>query len=227
MKRKTKIIATIGPASLDYNTFKKVINEGVDYVRINTAYSDKEQHLRIQENLRKIKKEVNIIFDIRSQKAVQNIIDYNPQIVAVSFAESADQLNKIKKDLGGCKIIAKIESEKGVKNFEEILDFSWGVMIARGDLGVAISLERVPCVQKRFSKKTLQKNKFLIIATEMLLSMESNPKPTRAEASDVAHAVFSGACSLMLSEETAIGAYPVEAVSYMRKIIEEAEGCIS
>ncbi len=225
MERKTKIIATVGPASLEYSVFKKIIRQGVDFIRINTAYSNKKQHDTIIENLKKIEKDVQIIFDIRSRKAVGKIIEYDPETVAVSFAESAEQLKKIKEDLGGCKIIAKIESKKGVENFKEILDFSWGVMIARGDLGVAITLERVPCVQKRLSKMVLERDKFLIIATEMLLSMERNPKPTRAEASDVAHAVFSGACSVMLSEETAIGNHPVEAVKYMRKIVEEAEKC--
>ncbi len=226
-KRKTKIIATAGPASIKESVFLKIIEEGVDIIRINTAYSDKEQQGKIKDNLKKIPEDERpeLIFDIRSIEATDKISDYNPEMVAVSFSESVEQLKAIKSKLGDCKIIAKIESNRGVENFEEILEFSWGVMIARGDLGVAISLERVPCVQKRFSKMVLEKEKFLIIATEMLLSMENSPKPTRAEASDVANAVFSGACSVMLSEETAIGKYPVEAVRYMRKIIEEAEKC--
>ena len=226
-KRKTKIIATVGPASVEESVFLKMIEEGVDIIRINTAYSSKEQLQRIEDNMEKLPDgdKPEVIFDIRSIEVTDKITDYNPEMVAVSFSESAKQLKAIKDKLGGCKIIAKIESNRGVENFEEILEFSWGVMIARGDLGVAISLERVPCVQKKFSKMVLEKGKFLIIATEMLLSMERNSQPTRAEASDVANAVFSGACSVMLSEETAIGKYPVEAVRYMRKIIEEAEKC--
>lgn len=96
-------------------------------------------------------------------------------------------------------------------------------MVARGDLGEAVSLEKVPPLQKEFTIKTLSKNKFLVTATEMLLSMTENPRPTRAEVSDVANAVFDYSSAVMLSEETAIGKFPVEAVSYMRRIIEEAE----
>jgi pyruvate kinase len=128
--------------------------------------------------------------------------------------------------LPNAKVISKIESVKGIQNFEEILDASYGIMIARGDLGIAVSLEKVPCLQRNLSKKTLKKNKFLIVATEMLLSMTHNKKPTRAEVSDVANAVFDNASAVMLSEESAIGQNPVEAVNYMRRIIEDAENCI-
>ena len=200
----------------------------MDYVRINTVYSNEEQHLIIKENLEKVPshKKIPVIFDILSRETIGRIIHHNPSTIAVSFSESRNHLEEIKKDLPDCEIIAKIESEKGVRNFAEILDISCGVMVARGDLGRAVSLERVPCLQKRFSKETLEKDKFLIIATEMLLSMVSNPQPTKAEVSDVANAVFDGAKAVMLSEETAIGKNPVEAVRYMRKIILEAEGCV-
>ena len=96
-------------------------------------------------------------------------------------------------------------------------------MVARGDLGTAVSLEKVPPLQKEFTIKTLEKGKFLVTATEMLLSMVNNPLPTRAEVSDVANAVFENSSAVMLSEETAIGKYPVNAVRMMRKIIVEAE----
>ncbi len=224
MKPKTKIIATIGPASLEYKVFKKVIKEGADFIRINTAYSNEKQHKIIFENLKKIESE--IIFDILSVENLKKIIKYKPSIIALSFAESADQIREINKSWPDCRVIAKIESKKGVKNFDEISNVSYGVMVARGDLGRAVSLEKVPCLQKIFSKKVLGKKKFLIIATEMLLSMTRNPEPTRAEASDVANAVFDGACSVMLSEETAIGKYPVESVKYMKKIINESENCL-
>ncbi len=228
-KRKTKIISTVGPASLNQKTFKAIIHEGTDFIRINTAYSNEKQHSFIFESLKKIKnaKRIKIIFDIRSPEKVEKIIKYKPELIALSFAESVNQFKKIKKYLPQTKIIAKIESEKGVKNFNKILGISWGAMIARGDLGIAVSLEKVPCLQKRFSKKTLKEGKFLIVATEMLLSMTKNPKPTRAEVSDVANAVFENASATMLSEETAIGKNPVKAVKYMRKIVEEAENCIN
>jgi len=227
MKRKTKIIATIGPASLNQEIFENIIEEGVDCVRINTAYSDKKQFEIIFDNLKKItKKDVKIIFDIRSVDTLKNIIEYNPSSIALSFSESVEQINSILSMAPDCKIISKIESKKGVENFDEILNASWGTMIARGDLGEAVSLEKVPCLQRNLTKKTIEKNKFLIVATEMLLSMTENKKPTRAEVSDVANAVFDGASAVMLSEETAIGKNPIESVVYMRKIIEDAEECI-
>ncbi len=226
--RKTKIIATIGPASLKYNVFKEVIREGADYVRINTAYSNDKQHKIILENIEKVpvSQRPKIIFDIRSPLSVGKIINYSPSIIALSFSESVSQFKIIEKHIPGCQVIAKIESKKGVKNFDNILGTCWGVMVARGDLGEAVSLEKVPCLQKSFSKKTLSKRKYLIVATEMLLSMIKNTKPTRAEVSDVANAVFDKSSAVMLSEETAIGKNPVEAVKYMRKIVEQAEKCV-
>lgn len=225
--RKTKIIATVGPVSLERGVFQKMIKEGVDFVRVNTAYSDERQHEIILENIEKmpVLARPKIIFDIRSPGAVEKIIKYNPSIIALSFCESAAQIKTLQKNVPNCKIIAKIESKKGVKNFEEILEACWGVMVARGDLGRAVSLEKVPCLQKSFSKKTLAEKKYLIIATEMLLSMTKNPQPTRAEVSDVANAVFAKASAVMLSEETAIGKHPVEAARYMRKIIQQAQTC--
>ncbi len=227
MKRKTKIIATVGPASLEYEVFEKIIKAGADFVRINTAYSDEEQHALLAENIKKVSKlkPVQVIFDIRSPEVASNIIQYDPSIIALSFSESSEQVKIVKREIPECKVISKIESTKGVENFTEILDASWGVMVARGDLGKAVSLEKVPCLQKSFSKKTLKEDKFLVIATEMLLSMVKKPHPSRAEVSDVANAVFEKALAVMLSEETAIGRYPVETVSYMRRIIEEAEKC--
>ena len=134
-------------------------------------------------------------------------------------------LKKVKETVPQAFIISKIESVEGVKNFEAILEASDGVMVARGDLAEAENLEKVPCLQKSFTKKTLKAGKYLIAATEMMLSMTQNPTPTRAEVSDVANAVFDGASAVMLSEETAIGKYPVETVEFMRKIIKEAEDC--
>jgi len=222
-KRRTKIIATVGPASLKPGVFREIIKEGADFIRINTAYSTKKQHSFIFE--KESFSPLRVIFDIRSPEKVKRVLEYKPSLVALSFAETKKQFQDIKKYLPEAKIIAKIESKKGVRNFEKLLPFCWGAMVARGDLGIAVSLEKVPCLQKRFSKETLKEGKFLIVATEMLLSMVKNPKPTRAEVSDVANAVFEGAWAVMLSEETAIGKHPVEAVRYMRKIVEQAESC--
>ncbi len=227
MKIETKIIATVGPSTLDFKKFKGIIKEGVNIIRFNSAYGDEKQYNTFVEYLKKIDKDVKILFDIRTVETIKHFSfgERKPDMIALSFTESATQLKKLKEIMPETKTIAKIESKLGVKNFCEILDESWGVMVARGDLGKTKSIERVPCLQKFMTKKTLEKEKFLIIATEMLLSMVDKKEPTRAEASDVANAVFENACAVMLSEETAIGNYPVECVKYMKSLIWHAENC--
>ena len=222
---RTKIIATIGPATLDFKVSKSLLDEGVDFIRINTAYGNFRQYDQILGNLRKTKKEIKVIFDIKNIGVIDYFNQNKLDFIAVSFTKSGAQLRKAKKLSLGASIIAKIESKDGVDNFTEILEDSDGIMIARGDLGEAVSLEKVPCLQKRFTKIAISNKKFVIAATEMLLSMTDDSTPTRAEVSDVANAVFDGVDAVMLSEETAIGKYPREAVSYMRRIIEDAENC--
>jgi len=223
---RTKIIATIGPATLDFTVFKSVIDSGVSYIRINTAYGNIAQYDLILDNLKKCHQpDVKIIFDIKKTDIISYINANQIGLIANSFTESAIQLQKLRKLSPGTFIISKIETVLGVNNFKEILDESDGVMIARGDLGVSETLEKVPCLQKKITKMCLVKNKFVIAATEMLLSMTNAPAPTRAEVSDVANAVFDGVDAVMLSEETAIGRYPVESVYFMKRIIEDAEKC--
>ncbi|MDY0362484.1 MAG: pyruvate kinase [Desulforegulaceae bacterium] len=147
--------------------------------------------------------------------------------VALSFVRSAADIDQIKQIISSfgklTPVIAKIEKHEAIQNFDQILEKSDGIMVARGDLGVEVPLENVPVYQKMLVNKSVKAGKPVIIATQMLSSMVSSPRPTRAEATDIANAVLDGTDALMLSEETASGNHPVEAVKYMRKIADTAE----
>ena len=148
--------------------------------------------------------------------------------VAASFVrtrQDAEDLRKFLDDNGGkdIEIIAKIENTEGVKNFEDILNVADGIMVARGDLGVEIHFKDIPTIQKTIIDKCNERGKFAVVATQMLESMTSSPRPTRAEVSDVANAVFDGASAIMLSGESANGQFPFEAVRTMSNIAESAE----
>ena len=148
--------------------------------------------------------------------------------IAASFVRKASDVIALRNLLdsnGGerVKIISKIENQEGIDNFEEILELSDGIMVARGDMGVEIPMEQVPIVQKRFIKRCNQVGKPVITATQMLESMTSNPRPTRAEVSDVANAVYDTTGAIMLSGECAMGKYPVECVQAMSKISKAIE----
>ncbi len=149
-------------------------------------------------------------------------------IIAASFIRTPEHVLEIKKLLASKKkadilVISKIESALGVKNFDGILQVSDGIMVARGDLGVELPLTHVPKLQKMMIRKSYCAFKPVVTATQMLESMIHNPLPTRAEASDVANAIYDSTSAVMLSGETAVGKYPIEAVRIMREIVEEAE----
>jgi len=151
--------------------------------------------------------------------------------IAASFVRRADDVQQIRKllnDNGGERvgIISKIESQEGIDNFEEILELSDGIMVARGDMGVEIPMEQVPVVQKHMIKRCNAVGKPVITATQMLETMISNPRPTRAEVSDVANAIYDRTSCVMLSGECAMGKYPVECVETMVKIANNIEGAI-
>ena len=148
--------------------------------------------------------------------------------IALSFVESRENILEVKELLRqfnreDMKIISKVESQTGVDNLSEIIDESDGIMVARGDLGVEVALEKLPIIQKDMIRRCREHEKFVIVATEMLASMYEASRPTRAEVTDISNAVLDGADAVMLSGESTVGKHPVEAVKYMAKICEEAE----
>lgn len=154
-------------------------------------------------------------------------IDADIEFVAHSFVRNKEDLKEIREIIerrkSHLKIISKIENQQGIDNLETILDDCYGVMIARGDLGVEIPAERIPHIQKMIVRKCRARKKPVIVATQMLHSMIENPRPTRAEVTDVANAIAQSTDAIMLSGETALGKYPVEAVRTMCRIAEESE----
>jgi pyruvate kinase len=317
--KKTKIIATIGPASCSKETIKRLVHAGMNGVRINTAYGNMAQYQATIENVRKIA-EIPIILDLKGPeirlKAAQkktlckgeilevgftdeevsfnhnfydtvavgdiilidngkvrtivaekceeklrllvlnggNIEDgkgvnlpkkhlavstltekdielvnfakkHDIEYIALSFTRCAGDVEDLSKRYGG-GIIAKIENHEGVHNLDEILEAANGIMVARGDLGVEIEPEKVPLVQKDIIKRCNQRGKLVVTATEMLESMVHQAQPTRAEVSDVANAILDGSDAVMLSGETAIGEYPVEAVEMMSRIAHQTETAV-
>jgi pyruvate kinase len=319
--KKTKIICTVGPASVSKQIIEKMFQAGMNGVRINTAYGNFAQYQTVIENVRAIA-DIPIIVDIKGPEirikasqprvfskgdilevgfdgeevrfnhdfyddmevddevyidngkirtrvvekkdrklrilalnggliedgkgvnipnkhlsvptfpekdveiikfAKENGVEY----VALSFTRNAEDVRNLSQVNGfGGGIIAKIENSEGVQNVEEILDACSGIMVARGDLGVEIEPEKVPLVQKSLIKLCNQKGKLVVTATEMLESMIHQPNPTRAEVSDVANAILDGSDAVMLSGETAVGQYPVDAVEMMSRIANETEKAV-
>ena len=254
MNSKAQIVATIGPATRDKETVRKMVDNGMDVARLNQSWGTYEEHAGYIKNIKEVSEEfgkhIPIILDLSgpriqeqeehkfNNKALQLItekdmadlafglkqgIDY----VAMSFVGEARDIEELRdemKKLGKTvPIIAKIEREIGVQNIEEIIKVSEGIMVARGDLGNEVPLEQIPFIQQEIIDKCKKAQKPVIVATQMMDSMMKNPKPTRAEVTDIVYATLGGADALMLSEETTIGEYPVEAVMMMEKVIIEAE----
>ena len=165
-----------------------------------------------------------------TEKDVRNInlaIDLDIDFIAHSFVRSASDVKAVQDILddrgSDIKIISKIENQEGVDNIDEIIEASYGIMIARGDLGIEVPIERIPGIQRSIIRKCVRAKKPVIVATQMLHTMIRNPRPTRAEVTDIANAIYYRTDALMLSGETATGDYPVEAVRTMAQIAEQAE----
>lgn len=176
---------------------------------------------------------VNLKLDFMSdddRKDITFAATHSCDYLALSFVNAKEDVIEareiVEKAGGDALIISKIESQMGIDNIDEIIDESDGIMVARGDLGVEAPMEELPMIQKDIIRKCREKGKFAIVATEMLASMYESPRPTRAEVSDVANAILDGTDCVMLSGETTIGKYPVDAVSIMSRICEYVESTI-
>ena len=330
---RSKIVATVGPASSDKQTLRELILAGTDCFRLNFSHGTHGDHLKIVKYIRELNKELNtqvctlqdlqgpkirigevkkgerikagdklvittkemegdanmvsttyqnlpadveiddliLVDDGKLELIVEKVEDHNVvtrvvhggklksrkgmnlprtrisapcltekdeqdlefgikegmEWIALSFVREAKDIHvlreKIKKSDKPIKIIAKIERPEAIENIDEIIEATDGIMIARGDLGVEIPLEQVPMFQKKIVRKCNNNSKPVIIATQMMESMIENPRPTRAEANDVANAVMDGADALMLSGETAVGEYPIQVVKIMVKTITNVE----
>lgn len=163
----------------------------------------------------------------KDKRNIQLAIDEDIDFIAHSFVRSADDVHAVQKILderhSDIKIISKIENQEGVDNIDEIIKASYGIMVARGDLGIEVPVERIPGIQRVIIRKCVEHHKPVIVATQMLHTMIHNPRPTRAEVTDIANAIYSNTDALMLSGETASGKYPLEAVQTMAKVAEQAE----
>ncbi|MBD5300953.1 MAG: pyruvate kinase [Bacteroides sp.] len=163
----------------------------------------------------------------RDRRNIGYAVQLGVDFIAHSFVRSAADVHEVQQILGSLgskiKVISKIENQEGVDNFDEILAASYGIMIARGDLGIEVAAERIPGIQLMMINKCIAAHKPVIVATQMLHSMIDHPRPTRAEVSDVAGAVYQRADAMMLSGETAYGRYPIEAVRTMSRVASEVE----
>ena len=203
----------------------KVISKTEDYL-LCEALNDGELGSRKNVNMPGIRLNLPSLTE-RDKKNIMYAIENNVDFIAHSFVRNKEDVMAVQKMLDAyksdIKIIAKIENQDGLDNVDEILEHAYGLMVARGDLGIEIRQEKIPGVQRILIRKSVIAKKPVIVATQMLHSMINSPRPTRAEVTDVANAIFYRTDAVMLSGETAFGKYPVEAVRTMARIAEEAE----
>jgi len=202
-----------------------VIEKGTDYL-LCVAENDGKLGSRKSVNLPGVRINLPSLTE-KDKKNILLAIDYDVDFIAHSFVRNKQDILSIQEilddNVSPIKIIAKIENQEGVDNIDEILEVAYGVMVARGDLGIEVPQEKIPGIQRMLIRKCVEAKKPVIVATQMLHTMIQNPRPTRAEVTDVANAIYYRTDALMLSGETAYGKYPVEAVKTMSKIADEAE----
>lgn len=253
MESITKIVATIGPASEKKEIINEMIKHRLDIVRLNFSWGDHEWFSEIIKNVRheskKEEKNIEIMQDLSgprvqegsdhhfggdeeiiTEKDIKDLdfgIKEGVDYIAMSFVGKGSDVKKLRELIsekgGNQKIISKIERKIAVENIDEILEETDGIMVARGDLGNEYPLEEIPFIQHHLIEKANEAGKMVIVATQMMLSMVENENPTRAEVSDVAYAIIDGADGVMLSEESAKGKNPVQAIEYLEKIALSAE----
>src|SRR5438477_186604 len=194
--RRTKIVGTLGPAQDPPGALERLLDAAVDVLRVNLSHaSPRQQAARVA----------------RARAHRADIAVLAPDFVAVSYVRHEQDLRDVRR-LTDLPLIAKIEKQQALERLDAILAATDAVMVARGDLGVEIPIERVPAAQKRLIRAANLAGRPVITATQMLVSMVTNPLPTRAEVTDVANAVLDGTDAVMLSEETAVGHDPAAAV---------------
>ena len=203
-----KVMGIEGPA-----VYVEVQNDGV--LGAHKSVNVPGEHIDLPALTEKDKRNINL--------AIEEDIDF----IAHSFVRSADDVHAVQKILderhSDIKIISKIENQEGVDNIDEIINASYGIMVARGDLGIEVPVEKIPGIQRMIIRKCVERHQPVIVATQMLHTMITNPRPTRAEVTDIANAIYSNTDALMLSGETASGKYPLEAVKTMAAVAEQAE----
>merc|ERR1719226_399284 len=202
----------------------EVTESGEDFV-MTKVVNDSKLGEKKNVNVPGVKVDIPVVGEREVKDIEQWAVPNNADYIALSFVQSAEDVKECRKHCAGkpIKVISKIENVEGLKNFDAILAESDGIMVARGDLGMEIPMEKIFMAQKMMIAKTKAAGKYVVTATEILAESDDKPFPTRAEACDVANAVLDGSSAVMLSSESAMGDFPVETVTTMRRIVEEAE----
>lgn len=242
MTRKSKVIATLGNST--ENMLEEIVAGAADAVLIDTYYGNEEENTirinKIKELREKLNKNTAIIYDLDhiyaqskyklikiEEDSVERACKYDVDFIACPFVSNIDEIRKVKdilrsnkKDIG---LIVKIDCKEAYENIDEIISFADSIMINRDELGMEMPYQNLPSVQKEIIRKANESTKEVILTTQMLHSMIYNPRPTRAEVSDVANAIIDGVDAIMLIEETATGSYPKEALETVDRIIKYIE----